>query len=503
MNADYNKDFNIEISLLLNSKDPAKDLDVKNNKIVKKDIFSKFISLLVGSDKPSAALKNRIGEITQKLLTSKSNEGSDEKINFSAVKENLLKNVVKHKNKEKEDLVVALLCNRISSVYDSKDDKSILKRINTFKREHLKHALNQNEEYITAKQIKKSLITEISENPLSLEQKIELLEAKTSAKIVKMHLLQKMGEVGRSEKGTTGTALVFDYRKDGSERLIGVFKPDSSFSSLAVKITNIARRLFGQHSLMSHRPLAQPRAENVAYEAGKFFNLLSVPPSRLTEVGGIKGVFQLAAQTFVKTIEDEKFLTNDIKLHEADDLTQQDAVSTILNNPDKVVTESERNAFQEFALLDFLIGNLDGHGENWFIGLAKGEEGKVDQDIAHIVGIDKANSFPVANPGALGIGGKNQYLWKETELAKKPFTNIMREKMKLITPDKVKEFINMASNSQQGFFEDSMKDLFSQRAKAIRNIAEIEGSTPADLATMITDNDFVMGIEAKMQPPRA
>ena len=116
------------------------------------------------------------------------------------------------------------------------------------------------------------------------------------------------------------------------------------------------------------------------------------------------------------------------------------------------------------------------------------------------MGIDKANSFPTANPGKFGIGGKNQYLWKHSALAKEPFTKTMREKMLKIIPSKVTEFIESMEKQHEGFFEESMKDLFYKRAAAIREIADFPGATPALLASMITDSDFASGIRAKIEP---
>lgn len=462
-----------ELCLLLNTANIGTDLGIKNGHFFEKNFFSRlssrFASSLFGSGQASAELKNRINEICTQLLI-RDKQGN---ANITQAKSKMLKMVYSNDKHEQKE-IVAIFCNQISSIYNKKDKKdAAILGINQFKRTCLKESLKENQDYQNAKKIRESLLSRDINSPLSLEGKIQLLETKTNAKIAKMKILHSTGEMGRSEKGVTGTTLIFDYREDGTERLMGVFKPDGAYAPFSVKLGNIFRRFFGQHSLLK-KPLDLPAAENVAYEASKFFNLISVPPSSLIEVGEVRGVFQLAAQTFVKTLDNEQRKSNEINLSDAASLLEPSSPTNCLNSPRIKANQAVLEAFQEFAIHDFLIGNLDCHDENWLVELTNNR--------SFFVGIDKANSFLVSNPGTWGIGSENQYMWKKTPLARVPFTEKMRAKMREMTPQKVDQFLKLVKKSHPEFLEPSMEYLLRERANAIREIAEINGATPADLA---------------------
>lgn len=471
--------FNREIALILNSNDSKTDLRIKNGEIQKSSCFCRIFSKLSGKTETNdKEVRNRINQIAEHVVVKK----SDGTINIAKTHEKLL-NCVRSPNSTKNEIVVSVFLNKISKTYDSGTDQA--NAINQYKRENLKEALKNDTEYQISREIKNLLKADPNKD------KSKILEAKTETKVLKMQKLYHMGEVGQTEKGATGTALVFDYRADGSKRLLGVFKPDAAYAPVSVRMGNMVRRLFGQHSLLSMKPYAQPTAENVSYKASQFFNFGGIPPSRLVTVNNVKGVFQLAAQTHVKTQEgDETRSTKSIKLEEAGALMKPG--NNILNDPKREFKPSEVEAFQRFILHDFLIGNLDAHEENWFIKLGPNDE------ITQIVGIDKANSFPVKNPGALGLGGANQYKWKNIPIANKPFTEDMKALMRDITPEKVNQFLEQIENDNKGFLTPQMSNLFKQRANVMREVADMEGITPGDLAKMITDNDFKMGAKKKI-----
>jgi hypothetical protein len=303
--------------------------------------------------------------------------------------------------------------------------------------------------------------------------KSDVLETKTLSKIAKMNLLFHLGVHGSSNKGATGTVLI----KDLKGRILGVFKPDSVYAPMATKIHNAFKKIGGQLSLLSNKKLAQPTAEYVAYRLDRFFNLKSVPSSKITDLGSSKGVFQLAASTAKKTrdLEVEPSPKIGKRLKEAKDVT------TILNK--NSFTSPELELFQRFAIHDFLIGNLDAHAENWFIDL-KGDE------ITGIIGIDKANSWLKKNPRSGDFRSHNQYKWGEFNIANQPFTDSMRTLMRTITDDQLIAFINEMNLDCPRFFDKKIRSLALQRAQAIRIIANKANSTPADLGKITSDRDF-------------
>jgi hypothetical protein len=460
---------------ILNSNNPGKDLHFYKGKICNKNIFYRFFYAIGILKEDTTGFKNRINDITQRLLGE-----NPQKFNFYVSKSKLLELVRPTRAQGNNDLIVGVLLNKISNIYSSLNDYTQMTEINKYKRQNLKSLANTEIGYLHSHS-KKIQIKSILQNENNHDEreklKSELLQHKMETKIFKAQFLYKLGEVGESEKGTTGTSLVFDYRKDGTKRLLGVFKPDGEYSPTSVRINTYFKKQWGQLSHLSNKPLAQPIAERVAYEASLFFGLDSVPPSKLVEMNQIKGVFQLAVQTVVKTRENEQQSTKNIKLQEAKDFMTPS--NNILNDPNREFKTSEVEAFQRFALLDFLIGNLDAHEENWFV---KFDEER--NEITHIIGIDKANSFPSKNPQNRSGPGKNQYKWRDTPIAAKPFTEQMKILMGTLSEEMVDTFIQRVNMKFDGFFNEQMIKLLHTRVKAMREIINIDDANPALLAEM-------------------
>lgn len=480
-----------ELSLILDYHGNIGSLGLHNGKICKKNIFLRFFTFLGWIKKESnQKIKKRIDSIVSELLGH-----SPKTYNLYISKDKMLK-LAKNFPKDKDCLIVGIFLNKVSKIYTSMklNNDPKFTEINQFKRKNLKSVAETDIGYLALERKKQDLKNRVKkEKDITEAHKLknDLLEAKTDKKIIKAKILHAMGEIGKSEKGTTGTALVFDYRKDGSKRLLGVFKPDAKHAPLTVRIHNLTKRLRGQLSLLSNNYYARPQAEKIAYEASQFFELGSLPPSQLVEIGNQNGVFQLAVQTVIKTQEGEKQSTKDIELKEAKELMTP--ANNILMDPKRKFTPSEIEAFQRFALTDFLIGNLDAHEENWFV--------KFDQTkrITHILGIDKANSFPQKNPRRSERRGRNQYKWKNVPIAQAPFSKEMREIMKSFSDDKLDQFINRINNKYPDFFDPKIENLMRARVKAIREIADIKGSSPAYLAEMVSDIDFKLGVRLTLQ----
>lgn len=488
-----------EVVAILNSNDIS-DLSIKNGKLNKSTYLSRMVDRLTNKGK-NEEVQKRANVILGSIVVK---DASGKKLDVEKTRANL-QSLAMSLDDNKQEMITGVFLMKVSNFYESEinklksipeeklsesnkskldDLKSGLSDINMLKRDNLKEELGKDENYTELRTTKNELKQAVKMGDTSPETQRKLLEAKTETKVAKMQMLYRMGETGKSEKGTTGTALVFDYRTDGTKRLLGVLKPDGAYAPAAVRLGNIARKIFGQLSLLPKGELAQPNAENVSYKASQFFGLGGTPPSKIVTVNGIKGVFQMAAQSVVKTAQGDVEKTSAIHIREAEDLMKP-KIDTSLIDPNRKFSEKELELFQRFIIHDFLIGNLDAKGENWFVRQSP------DGEITQIIGIDKANSFPEKNPGALGIGGLNQYKWKNLPIANQPFSQEMKDLMKNITSDKVDEFIIDIKKNNEGFITPEMEKLFKERAGVLREIGELGGAiTPARLAQIVTDDDF-------------
>lgn len=86
-----------------------------------------------------------------------------------------------------------------------------------------------------------------------------------------------------------------------------------------------------------------------------------------------------------------------------------------LNRPQ--VSDATLTELQKFWIFDFLIGNLDRHGENWFLLLDK-----ATKEIRSIRGIDQGAAFYWKHPDTF-LAQRNQYRWDRIEHAGEPFTD--------------------------------------------------------------------------------
>lgn len=137
------------------------------------------------------------------------------------------------------------------------------------------------------------------------------------------------------------------------------------------------------------------------------------------------------------------------------------------------------------AIYDYLIGNLDRHEENWGIAVIKSGE----QETTALEVIDNANAFLRKNP--LNAGKiKNQYAWKNLELAKEPLTPEIKDFITTLTEDKMMAFIAEIEKKYPGFWDQHMQDRLLERLRAIKTVAADNTQTLADLANIVSDEDF-------------
>ena len=225
-------------------------------------------------------------------------------------------------------------------------------------------------------QVKKASTTKNNIYKETLSANLDFEKQIILRKIAKNKLAIRLGSGIKINKGASETKLLYRYKKDGSELLVGVFKPRLSEMSFFRRFINWVKTLFGdQRSLLSQKSQAGTQAEISSYYIDRFFGFNIVPPS----IEMKHGVFQLSAKTFLKHLGSSTSNTEEINLKEAKDSNE------IINKSN--YTQKELELFQFYAIHDFLIGNLDGHDENWFVNFDK------DKKISGVVGIDKANSF--------------------------------------------------------------------------------------------------------------
>lgn len=515
-----------EIKLLLNLTNPMTQLTVGDNgRIVKRGVVSYFFySLGVYRERDDHRLKERMNALIDQLL-----EG--DKSDPCSAQDHVWKKIKTMTGQESSVESIDLFLKRIGLFKETQVDKSKLKTmfnsIEKFKKEndfrsdfqklffleekkHLKERLldfSQKIESLDHNDLKRVLIQEYerlandleprkkdaeltsylldlkrkiahlssTNDSLSLEQlkhmvQYDLMEVQLLSKIARMNFLSKIGIMGSSDKGATGTILV----KDLSQRVLGVFKPDGVYASVTIKIKEMFKKRFGQLSLLSQSKYARPKAEYVSYRIDRFFAIGSVPASRLVIFNGAQGVFQLAASVAQKTRQAKKESSSDIgsRLKEAKDVQR-------LLNKDRF-KESELELFQRFAIHDFLIGNLDAHEENWFIDSNdKGE-------MTAIIGIDKANSWIEKNPNPGDSRTRNQYKWKGMTIAQQPFTSSMRNLMRSFTEEKMEQFFKEIEAEFPDFFNEKIKTLALERAARLVTMGGESDSTPASLAVAHT-----------------
>lgn len=156
----------------------------------------------------------------------------------------------------------------------------------------------------------------------------------------------------------------------------------------------------------------------------------------------------------------------------------------------KDYNQKEAERFQMFAVYDYLLGNLDRHHENW---LVKTKNGRLKK----IVAIDNTHSFPyehVTNGPLDHFLRRNHYAWGKHALAKFPFSENVRQKMRAITNDELIHFINKVEEEFEGkerFFTQERTGLLFRRAAILRTLAGQANATPELLSSVFSEEETV------------
>lgn len=137
------------------------------------------------------------------------------------------------------------------------------------------------------------------------------------------------------------------------------------------------------------------------------------------------------------------------------------------------LSESEVTLFQKMACFDFILGNIDRHGENWMAQVdATGR-------MTDIKMIDNGSSFPrhhmIEGTGKdllREYAALNQYNWATYGSALLPFTPEMVAHIRSLNPDSLEEVFRSFDLMHPGYFTPEMKQLARDRLKILIRVAD-------------------------------
>ncbi|MEC7839906.1 MAG: hypothetical protein VX777_07685 [Chlamydiota bacterium] len=278
--------------------------------------------------------------------------------------------------------------------------------------------------------------------------------------------LMFMLNVGLSaNKGATGSIVISWF----GQKPIGIFKPKKTNESTLESIVNWWKyQLQTQVSHLKTAAMARPRAEVAAHILDTHLGVGITCPTVLTEFKGeifksklLNGSFQLYARDTVEAAEIKAILDCKEEFH-----------------------EDEIKNFQMMTILDYLMGDLDGHEENWLVKKGKGCL------IAKLYKIDNANSFIKSNPERAFLTDCKQYVWSEWVIAEKEFVDCSKKLMLSLTSELIEQVIDNINHELPLFLDEDIIRLLKQRARVLFTLASLEIATPKFLGQLQTDEEI-------------
>jgi|GEM_PF-3450625 len=277
-----------------------------------------------------------------------------------------------------------------------------------------------------------------------------------------------LGKRPKGNKGTTGSKIFRNYKG----KAVGIFKPSEGTIPRGIieKIIQMSKDFFqnsGQSNYLSD-PKNKAQSQMLAERASYLFikelapRLNFVPETRIVEFNQKKGSFQTFAENTYK----------------------EAAEITFPKKPNK----NDLYQFQMFCVLDYLIGNLDRHDENYLVKL---------NNQGHIEGIkmiDNGNSFITKNPAG-GISTyfarKSQYKWKNQTISENTFLPEVIQYIKNLNSTKIKRLIKDLNKSlkeesahTKDFFHESVIQALLERLDALKTMTEQDSpSTLGNIGT--------------------
>ena len=300
-------------------------------------------------------------------------------------------------------------------------------------------------------------------------KKTEAYKMKKAVAKAKLMFMLKIGIT--VNKGCSGSLLIswFNLKK------IGIFKaelPKENCISWFRGYIESALGLQESHLTTSH--MAKPKAEVAAYILDRHFNFNITCATSIQTFNKNEGSFQLFAQNMCEAREIKHLLEEKFEFE-----------------------EQEIYNFQLMVVLDYLMGDLDGHEENWLV--KKGKKGCL---IKKIKKIDNANAFIQKNPENWILSSFNdlkQYIWSELKIAKIGFQEPIKELMLKITKQEIEIVINKIKNQLPNFLDTDIIRLLYQRASVLEIIGGLPDASPSmfgklksenQIETFITDNSL-------------
>lgn len=266
----------------------------------------------------------------------------------------------------------------------------------------------------------------------------------------KLAWIRKDVEVAGGANG--GTYYILDLK----EKKIGVFKSSEEHRSLVARVGLSVKRFFGQRSYLNTDPMTESMAEVAANKLDQLLQGNLTVQSAVTEFNGTKGCLQSYAEGM--SSEESKKIWLQKENYQKEELV----------------------IFQKFAIFDYAIGNLDRHGDNWFI--------RVDEkgDLKEIKAIDNANTFPERAHSSQSFFHPpyNQYAWARETVAKKSVESEVREWMaESFSKEKRQGLVDaLKSNADlKDFLTQEMESQFLNRLAVLFELSTKEDFKPSDL----------------------
>ncbi len=435
--SDYLSAMEDEVKLLRKAK--ISDLNVENGRLVKKSICDRlayFFNYKGAKKNIDESVSDRVIQVIQEIrdFQLKRDDSLPHKLEIN--EKNMLKTeCTAHK-------IVLDLCKKIKFLKGAK-----YSRISELFNNEFQNYLNP---------LLKELRQEKKERGLKDDP-----QHKMSRYIAKSALIYDLGIGERANKGTTGTVVIeyFSKKVKTEPKKIAIFKKSNPDVKWSTYLANFFKRyIFGQQYYLSKFENAQPYAEVAAYQFSEKFNIKLVPPTVKVMLQNQLGSLQL----FVKNKIEFKEIYKDF-------------------NKRNVYTEDEVNLFQKMMIFDYAIGNLDRHLENILVE-AKGNR------VVSLTPIDQANSFLAKAFNAfIAYFLKNQYAWRNYNIAKIPFTEESKALVAGMSEDQINAYIGTITQHLDGFLKENMKKQFEHRIQILRNMVN-ENHTPAKLGNIRTQS---------------
>lgn len=304
-------------------------------------------------------------------------------------------------------------------------------------------------------------------------------------------VLRHGGRLVATDAGKTGAQFVFDF----DAKVIGVYTPSDKDIPTGVKVSNWVKRNlgFGQLSILGKGK--QGDAEVASFKLSEQLGFGVTPPSMKMTAPGHKeaGVFQMNLANTVKTLVNKEQGVKGMTAAETmGRMKEIEKAEEYLNKTS--FDDQELFAFQRVILHDFLVGNLDGKLDSFFLYTPEEDNTPGATKFSPLVSIDDKNAFTQSNKPSwrtfehkllkwIGRPWANQSQWKDLNIANQNMTADASSFIKdRITEDAENEYIASRHTEQSGFLDTKMEARLRERFAVVRALHRKGNFSPSDLA---------------------